>query len=84
MPFLALISLSALIFKYGKRNPNLGIIAAFSSLTCGLGLSVFFISIDSALSKLTESSASILDSTYNIKSVSLYPLNSLSLTKGKV
>ena len=71
MPFLALIPLAALIFKYGKRNPNLGIIAAFSSLTCGLGLSVFFTSVDSALSKLTVLSAHILDSTYTFKSVAL-------------
>ena len=71
MPFLALIPLAALIFKYGKRNPNLGIIAAFSSLTCGMGLSVFFTSVDSALSKLTVSSANILDSAYTFKSVSL-------------
>ena len=71
MPFLALIPLAALIFKYGKRNPNLGIIAAFSSLSCGAGLSIFFTSIDSALSKLTVLSANILDSTYTFKSVAL-------------
>ncbi len=79
MPFLALIPLAALIFKYGKRNPNLGIIAAFSSLTCGAGLSIFFTSVDSSLSKLTVLGASILDSSYTFKSISLMLIMSVAI-----
>lgn len=79
MPFLALIPLAALIFKNGKRNPNLGIIAAFSSLTCGYGLSIFFTSIDSSLSKLTVLSASVLDSSYSFSSVSLMLISTISI-----
>ncbi|MDD2504840.1 MAG: AbgT family transporter, partial [Bacilli bacterium] len=37
LSFIALIPLSALLFKYGKRNPKAGIIVAFASITCGIG-----------------------------------------------
>ncbi len=71
LPFLAFIPLAALIYKYGKRNPNLGVIASFASLTCGYGLSSVFTSIDSTLTKLSIAAAGILDSAYVIKSTSL-------------
>lgn len=71
IPFLAIIPLSALIFKYGKRNPNIGIIASYAALTSGYGLSLFFTSIDSSLSSLTTLSAKMLDSTFSINSFCL-------------
>lgn len=71
LPFLALIPISALIFKYGKRNPCIGIISSFAALTCGYGLSIFFTSIDSSLANLTTLSASILDSSFTFKTFSL-------------
>lgn len=60
LPFLAFIPLSALVFKYGKRNPLIGVIASFASLTCGYGISLFLTSIDSSLAKISSASASIL------------------------
>ena len=71
IPFLAIIPLSALIFKYGKRNPNIGIIASYSALTCGYGLSLFFTSIDSSLTNLTTLSAKMLDSNFSMNTFSL-------------
>jgi len=71
LPFIAFIPLSALIFKYGKRNPNIGIIAAFASLTCGYGLSLFFTSIDSSLAKLTTDAAHMLDANFSFGTFSL-------------
>lgn len=71
IPFLAIIPLSALVFKYGKRNPNIGIIASYAALTCGYGLSLFFTSIDSSLTNLTTISAKMLDSNFSINSFCL-------------
>jgi len=71
LPFIAFIPLVALIFKYGKRNPNIGIIASFASLTCGYGLSVFFTSVDSSLAKFTTESAHVLDSSFKFGTFSL-------------
>lgn len=71
LPFLAFIPLAGLIFKYGKRNPNIGIVAAFASLTCGYGLSFFMTSVDSSLASLTTLSANVLDPNYSIKSFSM-------------
>ena len=57
LPFIAFIPLTALIFKYGKRNPNLGVVTAYASLTCGYGLSLF----------LTISAATLFDPNYKIQ-----------------
>lgn len=64
--FVVLIPLSALLFKYGKRNPLLGIITAFAGLTCGMGISVFVTSVDSSLLTQTLLGAHTLDANYNI------------------
>lgn len=64
LPFVAFIPLTALIFKHGKRNPNIGIIASFAALTCGYGLSIFLTSIDSSLATLTTNAAKLLDPNY--------------------
>ena len=66
LSYVIMIPLSALIFYYGRRNPILGIITAFASLTCGSGLSVLITSIDSSLIKTTIESAGILDPNYMI------------------
>ena len=71
LPFVAFIPLTALVFKYGKRNPNIGIISTFAALTCGYGLSLFFTSVDSALSNITVSSANVLLSDTTIRAMSL-------------
>ena len=79
LPFIAFIPLSALIFKYGKRNPNIGIIASFASLTCGYGLSLFFTSIDSSLANVTTEVANLLDSSFKFGTFSLFFIEVLSI-----
>lgn len=64
--YCVLIPLSALLFYYGKRNPMVGIIAAFAGLTCGTGLSVFLTSIDSELLSITVNSSHIVDEVYSV------------------
>lgn len=79
LPFLAFIPLSALIYKYGKRNPSLGVIASFASLTCGYGLSIFFTSVDSSLMHISTLAASIIDPNYSFKTLSLILIMSVSI-----
>ncbi len=66
--FVVLIPLSALLFKYGKRNPKVGIILAFASLSLGFGLNIFINSIDSAMLTATENAAKIISPLYTINS----------------
>ncbi len=61
LAYVVMIPLSALVFLYGRRNPNLGIIASFAGLTCGSAISTLFTSEDSALLTLTNLSAHIID-----------------------
>lgn len=64
--FVALIPITALFFKYSKRNPKAGVILAFACLTCGTGINIFMNSIDSSLTEYTRLSALSLDASYNI------------------
>ena len=64
--FIVLIPITALFFKYGKRNPKAGIILAFAGLTCGTGINIFMNSIDSALLEYTRLAAGSLDANYTI------------------
>lgn len=64
--YVVLIPLSALLFKYGKRNPLSGVITAFAALTCGAGISVFLTSVDSALLIQTLLGSHVLDANYDI------------------
>ncbi len=66
LSYVVMIPLSGVLFKYGKRNPAIGIIAAFAALTCGSGLSVLLTSIDSTLLSQTLLGASTLDPGYTI------------------
>ena len=66
LSFIALIPLSALLFKYGKRNPKAGIICAFASITCGIGINIFINSVDSTILSYTILSAKVLTSSYVI------------------
>lgn len=71
VPFIAFIPLAALIYKYGRRNPGIGIIASFGALTTGYGLSILFTSIDSQLRTLSLNSASILNPNYKFSVFSM-------------
>jgi len=66
LSYIILIPLSALLFHYGKRNPNIGIIASFAGLSCGSGISVLLTSVDSALMSSTLLSSQIIDPNYTI------------------
>lgn len=66
--FVVFIPLSALLFKYGKRNPKVGIISSFAALSLGYGLNIFISSIDSSLITTTENAARIITNTYLINS----------------
>ena len=70
LSYIVLLPLSALIFKYGKRNPLIGVVAAFAGLTCGQGLSVIFTSVDSSLLSLSLTAARVIDITYRMASIS--------------
>jgi aminobenzoyl-glutamate transport protein len=66
LSYIVLIPLAALLFKYGKRHPKAGIICAFASLSCGIGINVLMNSIDSSLLGYTILSANLLSPDYQI------------------
>ena len=70
LSFIVMIPLAGVLFKYGKRNPAIGIIAVFAAMTCGTGLSIFLTSIDSSLLSQTLLGASVLDSSYTASTFS--------------
>lgn len=67
LSYLVLIPLGALLFYYGKRNPQIGIIAAFASLACGSGLNLLFNATDSELLTYT------IPVSHTIKSEYVFP-----------
>lgn len=66
--FVIFIPLAALLFKYGKRNPIVGIISSFAALSLGYGMNIFISSVDSTLITTTENAARIISNTYSISS----------------
>ena len=70
LSYIVMLPLSACIFKYGKRNPKLGLIASFAGLSCGQGLSVIFTSVDSSLLTETSLGARIIDPSYRLATIS--------------
>lgn len=64
--FAVMLPISALLFKYGKRNPLGGIIASFAGLSFGYGINIFLSSVDSSLLDLTIRASKLLDSTYTV------------------
>lgn len=70
LAYVILLPLSALIFKYGKRNPWIGIIACFAGLTCGQGISALFTSVDSSLLSMSLTAARVIDINYRMASIS--------------
>ncbi len=64
--YVVVIPISALLFLHGRRNPIIGIVAAYAGLCCGSGLSILFTSIDSSLLSQTIGSANVLYSNFSI------------------
>ncbi len=75
LSYIILVPLGALLFLYGKRNPMIGIITTFASLTCGSALSLFLTSYDSSLINITLNNVNIINSGYNISSWSFILAN---------
>ena len=67
--FIVFIPLGALLFKYGKRNPMIGIIHGFATCGLGYGLHLFTSSIDSTLITATTDAANLITSSYHISSL---------------
>lgn len=59
--YVILIPLSAIIFLDNKRNPLVGIIAAFSSVAFGYGATIFVGSLDVSLIPFTNRAARLID-----------------------
>ena len=72
LSYLVFIPLGALLFYYGKRNPAIGVICAFASLSCGSALNVIFTSTDSALLGYTTLAAQTVNSSYAISNLSFF------------
>ena len=68
--YIVLIPISALLFKYGKRNPQAGIITACAAISCGIGINIFINSVDSSLLTYTQDAANLLKEGYTIKTTS--------------
>ncbi len=68
--YVVMLPLSAAVFKYGKRNPLIGIVASFAGLTCGAGVSFIFTSLDSSLLSQSLLSARVIDLSYRMASIS--------------
>lgn len=64
--FIVFIPLGALLFKYGKRNPEVGIIVSFASVALGYGMSLTISSLDSSLISYTELAARIISTGYTV------------------
>lgn len=64
--YVVMLPMGALLFKYGKRNPLGGIIAAFAAMSFGYGVNIFMSVTDSNLLSITLNSAKILDTNYTI------------------
>lgn len=70
LSYIILIPLSALLFKYGKRNPKAGIVCAFAGLSCGIGINIFMSSIDSTLLGYTNLASNLLIKDYSVGTLS--------------
>ena len=72
LPYVIMIPLSALIFMYGRRNPYIGIIASFASLTAGTGINVLFTGSDSELLVNTLLGSHMINASYTIETTAFF------------
>ncbi len=64
--YVILIPIAALIFLKNNRNPLAGIIAAFSGVAFGYGITMFVGSMEVNLISTSELAARLIDSTYHV------------------
>ena len=68
--YVILIPLAAYIFKAKKRNPMIGVCAAFAGCAFGYGTSIFVGSLETQLIPYTTTAARMIDSNYHISLLS--------------
>ena len=68
--YVIIIPLAAYIFKAKKRNPMIGICAAFAGCAFGYGTSVFVGSLETQLIPYTTMAARMIDANYHISLLS--------------
>ena len=68
--FVILIPIAAFIYKAKKRNPMIGVCAAFAGCAFGYGTSVFVGSLETQLIPYTTSAARLVDATYHVSLLS--------------
>ena len=64
--FVIMLPIGALLFKYGRRNPQGGVIATFASLAFGSSINIFMTANDSSLLTYTLKAARLIDPNYKI------------------
>lgn len=64
--YVLVIPLSAIIFLVNNRNPIIGIIASFVSITSGYGVNIIVTQLDYNLYNISSLSAHLIDETYNV------------------
>lgn len=67
--FVVMLPISALLFKYGRRNPLGGIISSFAASSFGYSVNVIMSASDSSLLTMTLNAANILDPKYKISTL---------------
>ncbi len=72
LSYLIFIPLGALLFYYGKRNPQIGIIASFAALSCGNAINILFTSTDSALATYTNLITNTIDGRHLVNGLSFF------------
>ena len=68
--FVILIPLAAYIYKAKKRNPMIGVCAAFAGCAFGYGTSIFVGSLETQLIPYTTAAARMIDPNYHISLLS--------------
>ena len=68
--FVILIPLAAYIYKAKKRNPMIGVCAAFAGCAFGYGTSIFVGSLETQLIPYTTAAARMIDANYHVSLLS--------------
>ena len=68
--FVILVPLAAFIYKAKKRNPLIGVCAAFAGCAFGYGTSIFVGSLETQLIPYTTTAARLVDSTFHVSLLS--------------
>lgn len=64
--YVIMIPLSALLFLLNGRNPLVGVIVGFASVSFSFGINLFITSIDTSLLHYTNLAARVIDSGYQV------------------